>query len=112
MRAVWPTSTGACAVALMSAFSARHGWHQLAPKVSQTGWPLNALSWTDVPSIVVSNGTAVIGTVLAGADGLIKAGDGIRKVVNNSVIVSAGGVLPNDFLRAVGIEVDTKYGTA
>lgn len=31
---------------------------------------------------------------------------------NNSVIVSAGGVLPTDFLRKVGIEVETKYGTA
>jgi len=28
------------------------------------------------------------------------------------VIVSAGGVLPTDFLRSVGIEVATKYGTA
>jgi thioredoxin reductase (NADPH) len=31
---------------------------------------------------------------------------------NNSVIVSAGGVLPTDFLKKVGIEVETKYGTA
>jgi thioredoxin reductase (NADPH) len=31
---------------------------------------------------------------------------------NNSVIVSAGGVLPTDFLKKVGIEVQTKYGTA
>ncbi len=31
---------------------------------------------------------------------------------NNSVIVSAGGVLPTDFLRKVGIEVETKYGAA
>jgi hypothetical protein len=34
------------------------------------------------------------------------------EVPNRSVIVSAGGVLPNDFLRAAGIEVQTKYGTA
>lgn len=33
-------------------------------------------------------------------------------VANNSVIVNAGGVLPNDFLRKVGIEIETKYGTA
>jgi hypothetical protein len=28
------------------------------------------------------------------------------------VIVSAGGVLPTDFLRRIGIFVETKYGTA
>ena len=31
---------------------------------------------------------------------------------NDAVIVSAGGVLPADFLRRVGINVETKYGTA
>jgi thioredoxin reductase/ferredoxin len=31
---------------------------------------------------------------------------------NEAVIVSAGGILPNDFLRSIGIEVETKYGTA
>lgn len=31
---------------------------------------------------------------------------------NDAVIVSAGGVLPNDFLKSIGIEVETKYGTA
>jgi thioredoxin reductase len=31
---------------------------------------------------------------------------------NDAVIVSAGGILPTDFLRSVGIEVETKYGTA
>ncbi len=34
------------------------------------------------------------------------------KFDNHAVIVNAGGILPNDFLRAVGIEVETKYGTA
>ncbi len=34
------------------------------------------------------------------------------KVDNDAVIISAGGVLPNDFLRSIGIEVETKYGTA
>jgi thioredoxin reductase/NAD-dependent dihydropyrimidine dehydrogenase PreA subunit len=33
-------------------------------------------------------------------------------VENDAVIVSAGGVLPSDFLRRVGIVVETKYGTA
>jgi thioredoxin reductase/NAD-dependent dihydropyrimidine dehydrogenase PreA subunit len=31
---------------------------------------------------------------------------------NDAVIVSAGGILPNDFLKAIGIQVETKYGTA
>jgi thioredoxin reductase (NADPH) len=31
---------------------------------------------------------------------------------NDAVIVSAGGILPNDFLRSIGIHVATKYGTA
>ncbi|HEX4153937.1 MAG TPA: NAD(P)-binding domain-containing protein [Steroidobacteraceae bacterium] len=34
------------------------------------------------------------------------------KVDNDAVIVSAGGILPNDFLRSIGITVETKYGTA
>jgi len=34
------------------------------------------------------------------------------KVGNDAVIVSAGGILPNDFLRSIGIQVETKYGTA
>jgi thioredoxin reductase (NADPH) len=31
---------------------------------------------------------------------------------NDAVIVSAGGVLPTEFLKSIGIEIDTKYGTA
>jgi thioredoxin reductase len=31
---------------------------------------------------------------------------------NDAVIVSAGGVLPTDFLKSMGIEVVTKWGTA
>ncbi len=34
------------------------------------------------------------------------------EVSNNAVIVSAGGILPNEFLRSIGIEVETKFGTA
>jgi thioredoxin reductase (NADPH) len=34
------------------------------------------------------------------------------KIPNKAVIVSAGGVLPNEFLNKVGIHVETKYGTA
>jgi thioredoxin reductase/ferredoxin len=39
--------------------------------------------------------------------------DGERLVFDNdAVIVSAGGVLPTAFLKSIGIEVETKYGTA
>jgi thioredoxin reductase (NADPH) len=31
---------------------------------------------------------------------------------NNAVIVCAGGILPTPFLKAIGIEVETKFGTA
>lgn len=34
------------------------------------------------------------------------------EVANQTVIVNAGGVLPNDFLRKIGIAIETKYGTA
>jgi thioredoxin reductase/ferredoxin len=34
------------------------------------------------------------------------------QVNNDAVIVSAGGILPNDFLRSIGIKVETKFGTA
>jgi thioredoxin reductase/ferredoxin len=33
------------------------------------------------------------------------------EVPNDAVIVSAGGILPSDFLRGIGVEVETKYGT-
>jgi thioredoxin reductase/NAD-dependent dihydropyrimidine dehydrogenase PreA subunit len=36
----------------------------------------------------------------------------LLNVPNDTVIVNAGGVLPSDFLRRVGIYVETKYGTA
>jgi len=34
------------------------------------------------------------------------------KMKNDAVIVSAGGILPNDFLKSIGIQVETKFGTA
>jgi thioredoxin reductase (NADPH) len=36
----------------------------------------------------------------------------VHRVRNDAVIVNAGGVLPTEFLRSVGINVETKYGTA
>ncbi|MCG6885571.1 MAG: NAD(P)-binding domain-containing protein [Proteobacteria bacterium] len=34
------------------------------------------------------------------------------EIANDAVIVSAGGILPTPFLKSIGIEVETKYGTA
>src|SRR6516165_7683635 len=42
----------------------------------------------------------------------IERGGEMLHMENDAVIVSAGGVLPSDFLRRVGILVETKYGTA
>jgi thioredoxin reductase/ferredoxin len=36
----------------------------------------------------------------------------LLKVANDAVIVSAGGVLPSEFLKRIGINVETKHGTA
>jgi thioredoxin reductase (NADPH) len=46
------------------------------------------------------------------AEVLLKQSGQELKVSNDAVIVSAGGILPNDFLRSIGIQVETKYGTA
>jgi thioredoxin reductase (NADPH) len=46
------------------------------------------------------------------AEVLLKQGGQELKVNNDAVIVSAGGILPNEFLRSIGITVETKYGTA
>ncbi len=43
---------------------------------------------------------------------VLEQGGQIRRVRNEAVIVSAGGVLPTEFLRSIGIHVETKYGTA
>ena len=49
--------------------------------------------------------------ILADAVAIEQQGNLLR-VRNDAVIVSAGGVLPSDFLRSAGIYVETKYGTA
>jgi thioredoxin reductase/NAD-dependent dihydropyrimidine dehydrogenase PreA subunit len=36
----------------------------------------------------------------------------LRTIGNDAVIVQAGGVLPTDLLRAAGVAVETKYGSA
>ncbi|TLY64547.1 MAG: 4Fe-4S dicluster domain-containing protein [Gammaproteobacteria bacterium] len=42
----------------------------------------------------------------------IDNGGEVTNIRNDAVIVNAGGVLPSDFLRRVGIHVETKHGTA
>ena len=42
---------------------------------------------------------------------LLEAKEHETKIANDDVIVCAGGVLPTDFLRRVGIHIETKYGT-
>lgn len=36
----------------------------------------------------------------------------LHSLANDAVIVSAGGILPTPFLKQIGIEVETKHGTA
>ena len=43
---------------------------------------------------------------------VLKQFDKEMRLRNDAVIVSAGGILPNDFLKSIGIEVETKFGTA
>ena len=34
------------------------------------------------------------------------------EIPNDAVIVCAGGILPTKFLQSMGIEIETKHGTA
>ncbi|MDH3421249.1 MAG: NAD(P)-binding domain-containing protein [Gammaproteobacteria bacterium] len=36
----------------------------------------------------------------------------LLRIANDAVIISAGGILPTGFLKELGVEVETKYGTA
>ena len=42
----------------------------------------------------------------------LKTGEGAKVIRNDAVLVCAGGVLPTPFLKSMGVEVETKYGTA
>ena len=35
----------------------------------------------------------------------------VETILNDAVVISAGGILPSGFLRTIGIEVETKWGT-
>ena len=43
---------------------------------------------------------------------LLRLEDSQAALDNDAVIISAGGVLPTAFLNAIGVNVETKYGTA
>jgi len=48
-----------------------------------------------------------------GADSVaIDQGGKKLKLKNDAVIVCAGGVLPTPLLKEIGVQVETKYGTA
>ncbi len=42
----------------------------------------------------------------------IERSGNVVDLCNDAVVVNAGGVLPSDFLRRIGIHLETKYGTA
>jgi len=43
---------------------------------------------------------------------ILKLKDKEQTLANDAIIVNAGGILPTGFLKEIGIEVETKYGTA
>jgi thioredoxin reductase len=49
---------------------------------------------------------------IAGEAVVIERDGRLLKLSNDAVIVNAGGVLPTDFLRHIGINVEAKFGTA
>ncbi len=46
------------------------------------------------------------------SDIIISSGNGEQVFKNDAVIICAGGILPTDFLRSMGIEIQTKFGVA
>jgi thioredoxin reductase/Pyruvate/2-oxoacid:ferredoxin oxidoreductase delta subunit len=43
---------------------------------------------------------------------MIEAKGNLERIDNDAVIVSAGGILPTEFLQKIGVAIETKYGTA
>jgi len=41
---------------------------------------------------------------------VIYVGDRVDALKNDSIIISAGGILPSAFLKKIGINVETKWG--
>ena len=42
---------------------------------------------------------------------VIAVGEKVGKLKNDAVIISAGGILPTAFLKKIGINVETKWGS-
>ena len=42
----------------------------------------------------------------------IEQGGKVLNIPNQAIIVCAGGILPTPFLKEIGIEIETKFGTA
>ncbi len=51
-------------------------------------------------------------TMINSATVVLDQGGELRPIANDDVIVCAGGLLPTQFLRDIGINVETKFGTA
>lgn len=51
-------------------------------------------------------------TYIFGESVVIETDGRLFKLKNDAIIVSAGGVLPTDFLRHIGVNVEAKFGTA
>ena len=51
-------------------------------------------------------------TVIGEKDVTIECEGSVETIPNDAVVISAGGILPSSFLRSVGIQVETKWGTA
>jgi thioredoxin reductase (NADPH) len=49
---------------------------------------------------------------IAENDIIISTGNGEQTFKNDAVIICAGGILPTDFLRSMGIEIQTKFGVS
>jgi thioredoxin reductase/Pyruvate/2-oxoacid:ferredoxin oxidoreductase delta subunit len=58
--------------------------------------------------VLLNSNVASIGE----SDVSIDCGGNVETIANDAVVISAGGILPSGFLRSVGIEVETKWGTA
>jgi len=43
---------------------------------------------------------------------VVKHGDQESEILNDGVIVCAGGTLPTPFLKEIGVMVNTKFGSA
>ena len=55
-------------------------------------------------------GVTAYGSVESGGGGFVFE-DEVVEIPNDAVIVCAGGVLPTSFLRAIGVDMETKWGT-